>query len=314
MSGVLEAQQANATGASAQPSAGQRLRQAREAAGLHVAALAGALKVPVHKLEALEADDYAAFSDHVFMRALASSICRTLGLDPQPVLDQLPRSAIKGFDAQRMHLNAPIKARAGKSGGMASNGGGGVSRKAVLGVVVLLLAAGAVYFMPSGMLDRQDAGSSTTLTSQPVEVVPAPAAALPATSAGDVPAAAALPGEPAGMPPVPAPAPAAAETPAPAAAPASPPAAAVPAPALVAGQESLVFHTTGASWVQVTDARGKVVFSKNLGAGETAQVAAQLPAQVVVGRAAVATLQVRGQAFDIAAAAPGKDVARFEVK
>ena len=313
MSGVLEAQQANATGASAQPSAGQRLRQAREAAGLHVAALAGALKVPVHKLEALEADDYAAFSDHVFMRALASSICRTLGLDPQPVLDQLPRSAIKGFDAQRMHLNAPIKARAGKSGGMASNGGG-VSRKAVLGVVVLLLAAGAVYFMPNGMLDRQDAGSSTTLTSQPVEVVPAPAAALPATSAGDVPAAAALSGEPAGMPPTPVPAPAAAETPAPAAAPASPPAAAVPAPALVAGQESLVFHTTGASWVQVTDARGKVVFSKNLGAGETAQVAAQLPAQVVVGRAAVATLQVRGQAFDIAAAAPGKDVARFEVK
>lgn len=304
-----------------QASAGQQLRQAREAAGLHVAALAGALKVPVHKLEALEADDYAAFSDHVFMRALASSICRTLGLDPQPVLDKLPRSAIKGFDAQRMHLNAPIKARAGKSGGMASNGGG-VSRKAVLGVVVLLLAAGAVYFMPNGMLDRQDAESSTTVTSQPVEVVTTPAAALPATGmpatgvpatpAGEVPAAAALPAAPAGMPP--APAPAAAEMPAPAAAPASLPAAAAPAPALVAGQQSLVFNTTAPSWVQVTDARGKVVLSKNLGAGETAQVAAQLPAQVVVGRAAVATLQVRGQPFDIAAAAPGKDVARFEVK
>ncbi|QKV53854.1 helix-turn-helix domain-containing protein [Comamonas antarctica] len=296
-----------------QASAGQQLRQAREAAGLHVAALAGALKVPVHKLEALEADDYAAFNDHVFMRALASSICRTLGLEVQPVLDKLPRSAIKGFDAQRMHLNAPIKARAGKSGGMAASSGG-VSRKAVGAVVLLLLGAAAVYFMPDGMLDRGDAEQGREVTSQPVDAVPAPAAALPAAPAADVPAAAALPAAaPTGA------VPAAIDTP-----PAAAPAAAAPAAAAAAatdavppalpGQAPLAFSATAPSWVQVKDARGAVVLSKNLGAGETAQVSATLPVQVVVGRVAATTLQVRGQPFDLAAVAQGKDVARFEVK
>ena len=89
------------------------------------------------------------------------------------------------------------------------------------------------------------------------------------------------------------------------------PVAAAPLPP---GQQSLVFNASAPSWVQVKDARGAVVLSKNLAAGESAQVAAQLPVQVVVGRVAVTTLQVGGQAFDLAAAAQGKDVARFEVK
>lgn len=304
MSGVLETQQSEAP---ARASAGQQLRSAREAAGLHVAALAGALKVPVHKLEALEADNYAAFPDTVFMRALASSICRSLGMDAQPVLDQLPRNAPQGLNPQRTHLNAPIKERAGKSGGGMTASNSGVSTKAVAAVAVLLIGAAAVYFLPSGILDRDDSGQDAPATvSQPVDaaavqtpvapaVIDTPAAALPAEPAAAAPAAAA-----------PAAAPVAAETPAPAA-----PAAAAPLPP---GQQSLVFNASAPSWVQVKDARGAVVLSKNLAAGESAQVAAQLPVQVVVGRVAVTTLQVGGQAFDLAAAAQGKDVARFEVK
>lgn len=309
MSGVLETQQSEAP---ARASAGQQLRSAREAAGLHVAALAGALKVPVHKLEALEADNYAAFPDTVFMRALASSICRSLGMDAQPVLDQLPRNAPQGLNPQRTHLNAPIKERAGKSGGGMTASNSGVSTKAVAAVAVLLIGAAAVYFLPSGILDRDDSGQDAPATvSQPVDaaavqtpvapaVIDTPAAALPAEPAAAAPAAAA----PAAA--APAAAPVAAETPAPAA-----PAAAAPLPP---GQQSLVFNASAPSWVQVKDARGAVVLSKNLAAGESAQVAAQLPVQVVVGRVAVTTLQVGGQAFDLAAAAQGKDVARFEVK
>jgi cytoskeleton protein RodZ len=318
MSGVLETQQSEAP---ARASAGQQLRSAREAAGLHVAALAGALKVPVHKLEALEADNYAAFPDTVFMRALASSICRSLGLDPQPVLDQLPRNAPQGLNPQRTHLNAPIKERAGKSGGGMTASNSGVSTKAVAAVAVLLIGAAAVYFLPSGILDRDDSGQGTPATvSQPVDaaavqtpvapaVIDTPAAALPAEPAAAAPAAAA----PAAA--APAAAPVAAETPAPAAGTpaAGTPSATAGAP-LLPGQQSLVFNASAPSWVQVKDARGAVVLSKNLAAGESAQVAAQLPVQVVVGRVAVTTLQVGGQAFDLAAAAQGKDVARFEVK
>ncbi len=299
MSGVLETQQSEAP---ARASAGQQLRSAREAAGLHVAALAGALKVPVHKLEALEADNYAAFPDTVFMRALASSICRSLGMNAQPVLDQLPRNAPQGLNPQRTHLNAPIKERAGKSGGGMTASNSGVSTKAVAAVAVLLIGAAAVYFLPSGILDRDDSGQDAPATvSQPVDAAAVLTPVAPAVI--DTPAAA-LPAEPAAA--APAAAPVAAETPAPAA-----PAAAAPLPP---GQQSLVFNASAPSWVQVKDARGAVVLSKNLGAGESAQVAAQLPVQVVVGRVAVTTLQVGGQAFDLAAAAQGKDVARFEVK
>ncbi|WP_159914090.1 helix-turn-helix domain-containing protein [Pantoea sp. 18069] len=316
MSGVLETQQGEAA---ARVSAGQQLRRAREAAGLHVAALAGALKVPVHKLEALEADDYAAFPDTVFMRALASSICRSLGLDAQPVLDQLPRSAPKGFDAQRTHLNAPIKERAGKSGGGMAASNSGVSRKAIGAVVVLLIGAAAVYFLPSGFLDRDDSGESTpAMLSQPADMGATDAAAAAAAAVGmpapDTPAAAALPAEPADMPAAAA-APAA-ETPAPAAEAAGTPAAVASAPsAPVAspGQAMLVFGATAPSWIQVKDTRGTVVLQKNLTAGESAQVAAALPVQVVVGRVDVTTLQVQGQAFDLAAVSRD-NVARFEVK
>ncbi|MCW0038059.1 helix-turn-helix domain-containing protein, partial [Acinetobacter baumannii] len=73
------------------------LRQAREAAGLSLAGLAAALKVPAPKLEALEADDYAAFQDHVFMRALAQSVCRTLRVDSASVLALLPRTQLKSL-------------------------------------------------------------------------------------------------------------------------------------------------------------------------------------------------------------------------
>lgn len=295
MSGVLETQQA-AQGS--QVTAGQLLRQAREAAGLHVAALASSLKVPVHKLEALEADDLAAFPDTVFMRALASSICRSLRLDAGPILDKLPRSEQKGFDSQRMHLNEPIKARAGKSGGGMTANSSSVSRKALWSMAALLLAAGIVYFMPHGAMD--EAAQAPAAVEAPQSVLPQATPLLPAV---EVAPAAALP---------------AAEQPAAAA---SPAAVAAPAPAPVetpvAGADTsgalLAFSATATSWVQVKDARGAVVLQKNLNAGESVQVSAALPVSVVVGRPDVTTLQVRGQAFDLPAVARG-NAARFEVK
>ena len=81
--------------------------QAREAAGLHVAALAVSLKVPVRKLEALEEDRYDLLTDAVFVRALASSICRTLKIDPQPVLDRLPQTTAPRLAQDSDGINAP---------------------------------------------------------------------------------------------------------------------------------------------------------------------------------------------------------------
>ena len=53
------------------------LRAARQARGLHIAALAASIKVTQRKLEALEADRYDELPDMTFTRALAKTVCRS---------------------------------------------------------------------------------------------------------------------------------------------------------------------------------------------------------------------------------------------
>ncbi|MCU0956311.1 MAG: helix-turn-helix domain-containing protein [Hydrogenophaga sp.] len=86
------------------------LQQAREQAGLHIAALAAALKVPVRKLEALEAGRYDELPDLTFARALASSACRQLRMDPAPVLAQIPQGKrpVLGVVSEEA-LNTPFR-------------------------------------------------------------------------------------------------------------------------------------------------------------------------------------------------------------
>ena len=103
---------AEAVEPSLSPSAGTLLRQAREASGLHIGALSVSLKVPVKKLEALEADQYDLLPDAVFARALAASVCRTLKVDPGPVLSRLPgqvmpRLQLESSTTDRANLHPP---------------------------------------------------------------------------------------------------------------------------------------------------------------------------------------------------------------
>src|SRR3989338_10209706 len=96
-------------------SAGSLIRQAREAAGLHIAALAVALKVPVKKLEALEADRLDLLPDAVFVRALAASVCRTLKIDAGPVLALLPQTGKPNLGQQSAPINAPFRSQIGRA-------------------------------------------------------------------------------------------------------------------------------------------------------------------------------------------------------
>jgi cytoskeleton protein RodZ len=148
------------------PSAGSLLRQAREAAGLHVAALAVALKVPVRKLEALEDDRYEALPDTVFARALASSVCRTLKVDPQPILDRLPQGHAPRLVPERQAINAPFRAPGDSVGpGWFDQ----LTRPVFLVVFGLLLGALVLIFMP--MAARDEAAA------KPAEVPGVPMAA-----------------------------------------------------------------------------------------------------------------------------------------
>lgn len=293
--------------------AGSLLREARQASGLHIAALAVALKVPVSKLEALEADDYAALPDTVFVRALASSVCRTLKLEPGPVLSLLPQSKSPRLSAVSAGLNAPVKGTGVRSGGGGSSGTS-APKSVVFLVAVLLIGALVVLYLPSGT--RLDALQPTQDPAvPPVLDVPAPLSApSPATAGASEHAPAS------GVPPA-APA-ASAARPAvsvaePVAATASMAVAATSAssatPSANVSGDTLVLRASAESWVQVRDGAGASLLQRKLASGETVSVGGSMPMTVVVGRADATEVFVRGKPFDLGAVSR-ENVARFEVK
>ena len=99
---------------SAATTAGALLRQARQAQGLHIAALAAAIKVTPRKLELLEADRYDELPDATFTRALAQTVCRTLKIDVAPVLALLPQAGAIALMPGKGGLNAPFHERPGR--------------------------------------------------------------------------------------------------------------------------------------------------------------------------------------------------------
>ncbi|KGH25501.1 helix-turn-helix domain-containing protein, partial [Comamonas thiooxydans] len=251
-----------------QATAGVLLRQAREAARMQLPVMAATLKVPQHKLEALEADDYAAFPDHVFMRALAMGMCRTLHIDAESVLAKLPRSEIKSLANAGPGINETVKVRSSfKVTGTPLDSGNSSSRKIAAGVLILLAAAAAVYFVPfQQMVDGPDgAGAPVPAQAQSGQtaVVSAPAAEPLAQAEGGAQGSSATPAaavtEPVSV--------AAASMPgdgAAASAPASATAAQTAAPAAdaavpVTGAAGLLVlkGNTGQSWVKVRDGAGK---------------------------------------------------------
>ena len=320
--------EAGTQGENAQTSmtAGTLLRQAREAAGLSLAGLAAALKVPAPKLEALEADDYAAFQDHVFMRALAQSVCRTLRMDSASVLALLPRTQLKSLADDRGSINATFKERSFKATGTSLGRENG-SRKVAIIVLLLLAAAAAVYFLPKheGDAEEPQAGASDAAALvQPAGTVSEPVAAQEpvapaATTPADVPAASAP--APASAPATSAPAAAAVPAPASTTTPAAP-AADAPAEGAAATSAATAVQTPGGvlvmkanaqSWVQVKDSSGRVVLQKTLAAGESIGAEGALPLSVIIGNASGTEVRVRGELLEVAKTTRD-NVARFEVK
>ncbi len=328
MSEMLQAEDMNSVAApagGAGTTAGTLLREARQAAGVHVAALAVALKVPVQKLEALEADRYDVFTDVVFLRALASSVCRTLKVDAAPVLALLPMGAAPRLSVDH-GINASFKDGSARVSG---SGGSAVSRSVIAVVLVLLLGALAMVFVPRG-LERQSASADkAAVASAPL----APAATEPAEAAPSAPAASSAvvaaaqpqqpqqPSAPAAIAAAPAPAPApatpatATAVPAPAAAAvvAAPAAAALPGAEPVAAGDVLVITASAPSWVQVRSLSGGGTTQKMLAAGDRLVAAGSPPWAVVVGKADATTVTVRGKPMDLVSIAR-ENVARFEVK
>lgn len=307
------APQVAATGGAATPpdgvAAGQRLRQAREAAGLHVVALAAALKVPVKKLEALEAGRMGELPDATFARALAASVCRQLKLDPAEVLALLPQAGGSRLGEDQT-LNTPFRSPRDPAG--ASRAQQGVPKAVWVALLILLAAAVVWWAVPPTVQESalavpaeplQPAAPSEGATSMGAGAHVSEETAAPPSDASAAPSAPAI-----AAPTAPAVAPSAAS--APASDPAPP-----DAPSLAsasAGAEVLLIRARTDSWIEVSS-QGKVLLQRVVKAGESVSLSDAPPLAVVVGRADATEVLVRGKAFDLMAVARN-NVARFEVK
>ena len=286
------------------PSAGQLLRQAREAAHMHRASLAGVLKVPVKKIEALENDDWQSLPDLAFTRALASSICRQLKIDAHPVLALLPSMRQQAPQAPATLAEDKALAAARQKLSIAPH----PRRKAGIfwataGLFVVGAATAAWWWQGQSQKQAQlvDAtkmhvGSTAAASLSALPQLPAhtlqPAIGSAAAQPSDLAASAALA--------VATDVPATALTASALVSAAASGTAAPTTPTLVAtttaaaGKTALLeLQATGSSWVEVRDAQHQVQLKRLLQAGERVQLQGIPPYRIWAGRAE--TLQVRWQ-------------------
>ena len=291
--------------------AGALLKKSREAAGLHIGALAVALKVPVSKLEALESGNLAQLSGPVFVRALASSVCRTLKIDPAPILEHLPVPETAQLH-QKGDLNEPFR---GEGRGVHFSGSERLLKPSVLVVIALLVGSAVLMFLPN--LRSVSSSGTSPGPAVPGAQAPVEEPASPAVPPAQTPAATVTAPSLPTVSPSPSAPPSSQATSTPQMANAGTGEPVQPAGRVdvvsAGASDALVFKASGSSWVEVTDAKGVVVFRKTLAAGESAQVGGLPPLKVVVGRADLTEVMARGTRLELQSLAKD-NVARFEVK
>ncbi len=275
--------------------AGSLLRQARQAQGMHIAVLATSIKVTPRKLEALENDRLDELPDATFTRALAQTVCRTLKIDPAPVLALLPPPPGQRLEQVGEGINAPFRERPGM---VQSSDCSVLGSPAVWAPLLFLVLAAIVYLQPPGTVSMPIArpasapAVATNRVASPPPAVPAPV---------DVPMAAA-PAASVVVETVHSVPPATADDAASAAA--SP-------TASMAGV--LQLRVSGESWVEVLDGRGQTLLSRLLQPGEAVGVDGALPLKITVGNAGVTQLSFRGKPIELAAYTRD-NVARLDLK
>lgn len=271
--------------------AGALLRAARQAQGLHIAALAASIKVTQRKLESLEGDRYDELPDMTFTRALAKTVCRSLKIDSAPVLALLPEVGNHGLDRVHQGLNQTFRDRPGRS--ELPELAAALKRPALWLPLLVLLAAVGLVLAPQGWFAPQGGAE--------------PAASAPAVAPADTPASA-----PASAPALEAAA-SQATTVTEVVVPAFAPAASGPASAPADLGSVLELRVSGESWVEVIDAGGAALLQRSLQPGEVVGLDGTPPFRIKIGNAAATQLKYRGQGVDLAAATRD-NVARLELR
>jgi cytoskeleton protein RodZ len=280
-------------------SAGSIVRQAREAAGLSIDAVAQQLKLAPRQVEALENDDYAKLPGRTFVRGFMRNYARLMRLDADAVLAALP-----GHDI----VDRPPLAPAPRAMGEMPKEARRKSNRTLIAIPLALIAVvalGVFYEFTSPQSDaRRAAAKAGKSPSSPAtatgEIVAAPSnvttlpnpvvEARPAAS-GEAPAATSSEARTTTQAPV----------------------GATDNPTASAGEPLLVLTFKSSSWVEVRDRNGSVVFSATGAAGSTQGVSGALPLDVVIGNAPEVGVTFRGQRIDLAPYTR-QNVARLSLK
>jgi cytoskeleton protein RodZ len=281
------------TGAAPATTAGGLLRQARQAQGLHIAALAAAIKVTPRKLELLESDQFDQLPDATFTRALAQTVCRTLKVDAAPVLALMPPPRGHRLEEISEGLNTPFHERPGR---LVPGEWVSFSSPLLWIAGLLVLAALVVYFMPASWVpaarERLSSERGVTVPATVTEAASAAAVSAPAASAVVETVPLPVAAEPA----------------------ASASMAEMPANVFAAAAAGVLqVHADERSWVEVTDARGRSLISRLVEAGEDVGLDGVMPLKVRIGNAGATKVVFRGQPLELGAFTRD-NVARLELK
>ena len=313
-----------ATQATAAPTPGAVLADARRRNGLSVGDIAAKLRMGIPQVDALEHADYARLPTGTFLRGFVRSYAKLVGLDPNEILLLLeqthntnPKPTIV-VPSHNIRFTAPGEQFS--------------SPRARIGLLVIFIAAvmaagwywwtfmrqGAQSAQPSPVAAQTNTATPNTdtalLSGGPGSATPAPGAEAkdpvtglpvptglenasiavqqPATQSAALDAvqpAAQSASQPA--PPLAAPALAQVAAPADSAVPAKSTAA--------AGLSRLHFAFSGESWVEVLDGSGRAIASRRYRAGEGEDVNGKPPLTVVIGNAPATRVTVNGTDFDL---------------
>ncbi|TKJ73940.1 DUF4115 domain-containing protein [Pseudomonas sp. CFBP13508] len=309
---------------------GETLRQARESNGWSLAEVALKLNLTVTSLSNLEAGAFDKLPGHTFARGYIRAYAKLLGMDQTVLVQQFDQST--GTDSQGSNVHAlgrieePVRISHT------------ILRIVSLLLLIAVIGGGFVWWQDQTSQRTRDLtslapehveveGADGTTQIHPIDE---PEDQAVAENQADNSTSLALPqsetsaestgaesAAPATEPAAPAVAPSApAQTPAPVvAAPATPapnvPASPAPtapvaqapsaeAAAPVAGEGQVQLQFTGDCWAQVTDGRGKVIFSGLKHKGDSVSVSGKPPLAVRLGVARAAQVSYNGQPVDIA--------------
>ncbi len=322
--------------------AGETLRRAREAQNMTLEALAATIKVTPAKLEALELGQFDRLPDANFTRALAMTVCRALKVDPSGVLASLPAAKPTALAEGKPPLNQPFKDVRGGSPLFDHHWDwANLLSFKWLAPILLLVGALAIYVLPDSVdvpawfqqvlqmaprpaeVIKAEQAASATQLEPPVAASAVDAVVLasaPLDSASSMPEPSALPpatqSASGGLAPLvldrtdtatPAPTPGLAPDPRLARA------ASAVASAGAAEGDALVLVVRDASWIEVRDAKGVKLLSRNVLAGERLALNGVAPLSLRLGNAPGVQLSYKGQPVDLTAATRN-NVARLELK